>query len=78
LSSAPVDTSIERLAWLKCQRYFVERANQDAESEAGWEELVARKFAIESIVLLWLSGMCHCKATPIGGYKYGRRSNTGR
>jgi hypothetical protein len=44
LSNAPVDTSIERLAWLKCQRYFVERANQDAKSEAGWDELVARKY----------------------------------
>lgn len=44
LSNAPADTSIERLAWLKCQRYFVERANQDAKSEAGWDELEARKY----------------------------------
>ncbi|HET89289.1 MAG TPA: IS701 family transposase [Chloroflexi bacterium] len=44
LSNAPVDTSIEDLAWLKCQRYFVERANQDAKSEAGWDELEARKY----------------------------------
>jgi SRSO17 transposase len=44
LSNAPADASIEDLAWLKCQRYFVERANQDAKSEAGWDELEARKY----------------------------------
>jgi SRSO17 transposase len=44
LSNAPSDASIEDLAWLKCQRYFVERANQDAKSEAGWDELEARKY----------------------------------
>ncbi|HDQ72835.1 MAG TPA: IS701 family transposase [Chloroflexi bacterium] len=44
LSNAPFDAPIEDLAWLKCQRYFVERVNQDAKSEAGWDELVARKY----------------------------------
>jgi SRSO17 transposase len=44
LSNAPADTSLDRLAWLKCVRYFVERANQDAKSEAGWDELRARKY----------------------------------
>lgn len=44
LSNAPADASVEYLAWLKCQRYFVERANQDAKSEAGWDELQARKY----------------------------------
>ena len=44
LSNAPADASSEYLAWLKCQRYFVERANQDAKSEAGWDELEARKY----------------------------------
>jgi SRSO17 transposase len=44
LSNAPADASIAHLAWLKCQRYFVERANQDAKSEAGWDELQARKY----------------------------------
>ena len=43
-SNAPLETSIHELAWLKCQRYFVERANQDAKSEAGWAELEARKY----------------------------------
>jgi SRSO17 transposase len=44
LSNAPADATIEYLAWLKCQRYFVERTNQDAKSEAGWDELEARKY----------------------------------
>lgn len=44
LSNAPPDSPLEYLAWLKCQRYFVERTNQDAKSEAGWDELEARKY----------------------------------
>ena len=44
LSNAPADTSPERLAWLKCVRHFVERANQDAKSETGWDELRAPKY----------------------------------
>jgi len=44
LSNASVDTPQERLAWLKCTRHFVERANQDAKSEAGWDELQAQKY----------------------------------
>jgi SRSO17 transposase len=44
LSNAPVDTPPERLAWLKCCRHFVERANQDAKSEIGWDELRAQKY----------------------------------
>jgi len=44
LSNAPADTPLAYLAWLKCQRYFVERANQDAKSEAGWDELQAQKY----------------------------------
>jgi SRSO17 transposase len=44
LSNAPADTLHERLAWLKCARHFVERANQDAKSETGWDELQAQKY----------------------------------
>lgn len=44
LSNAPADTPPERLAWLKCVRHFVERANQDAKSETGWDELQAQKY----------------------------------
>jgi len=44
LSNAPVDTPLSKLAWWKCQRYFVERANQEAKSELGWDELQAQKY----------------------------------
>ena len=44
LSNAPADTPLERLAWLKCVRHFVERSNQDAKSEAGWDDLRAQKY----------------------------------
>ena len=44
LSNAAADTPRERLAWLKCVRHFVERSNQDAKSEAGWDELQAQKY----------------------------------
>jgi SRSO17 transposase len=44
LSNAPPDTPLERLAHLRCQRYWIERANQDAKSEAGWDELQAQKY----------------------------------
>jgi len=44
LSNESPDASIEKLAWQKCQRCFVERANQDAKSEAGWDEFQAQKY----------------------------------
>lgn len=44
LSNAPADASREHLAWLKCVRHFVERANQEAKSETGWDELQAQKY----------------------------------
>lgn len=44
LSNAPASATLARLAWLKCQRYFVERANQDSKSEIGWDELRAQKY----------------------------------
>lgn len=44
LSDAPADTPLEQLALWRCQRYFAERIFQDAKSEAGWDELVARKY----------------------------------
>ena len=44
LSNASADTPPERLAWLKCVRHFVERTNQDAKSETGWDELQAQKY----------------------------------
>jgi len=44
LSNAAADTPAERLAWLKCVRHFVERSNQEAKSEVGWDEFQAQKF----------------------------------
>lgn len=44
LCNAASDTPLEQLAWWKCQRYFIERANQDAKSELGWDELQAQKY----------------------------------
>lgn len=44
LSNAAPDTPTARLAWLKCVRHFVERSNQDAKSEVGWDEFQAQKF----------------------------------
>jgi hypothetical protein len=40
LSNERAAASLERLAWGKCQRVFVERAK----SESGWDELRAQKF----------------------------------
>ena len=44
LSNAPAESTLEQLAWLKCQRYFVERANQDSKTEIGWNEFRAQKY----------------------------------
>lgn len=44
LSNAPAKTSLERLAWGKCQRFFIEVSNREAKSEAGWDELRAQKY----------------------------------
>ena len=44
LSNGAPTTPLAQLAARKCQRYFVERAIQDAKSEAGWDELEAQKY----------------------------------
>ncbi len=44
LCNASATTSVTQLAWWKCQRYFVERSNQDAKSEYGWDEFQAQKY----------------------------------
>src|SRR3990172_7673797 len=44
LCNAPFDTPLSKLAWWKCQRYFIERANQEAKSEIGWDEFQAQKY----------------------------------
>ena len=43
-SNAPAETSLAQLAFWRCERYFAERTFQDAKTEAGWDELVARKY----------------------------------
>jgi SRSO17 transposase len=42
LSNAPEDTSLERLAFMQGQRYFVERAFQDAKSNVGLDHYQVR------------------------------------
>ena len=44
LCNEPFDTPLSQLAWWKCQRYFIERANQEAKSEIGWDEFQAQKY----------------------------------
>jgi len=44
LSNASAGTSLERLAWMESQRYFVERSIQDSKSGLGWDEFQAYKF----------------------------------
>ena len=44
LSNAAWNTSLTTMAWRKSHRYFVERSNQDAKSELGWDEFQAIKY----------------------------------
>jgi SRSO17 transposase len=44
LSNAAPDTPLETMAWRKTHRYFIERSNQDAKSELGWDEFQALKY----------------------------------
>ena len=44
LSNASPDTSLKTMAWRKSHRYFIERSNQDAKSEFGWDEFQAIKY----------------------------------
>jgi SRSO17 transposase len=62
LSNAPRDTPLETLALWRSMRYFAERIFQDAKSELGWDELVARKYrawmhhSAMDAVALWFIG----------------------
>jgi hypothetical protein len=44
LSNAAPDIALETMAWRKSHRYFIERSNQDAKSELGWDEFQATKY----------------------------------
>jgi hypothetical protein len=60
LSNAPDDTPLSGLAFWRSERYFAESTFQDAKTEAGWDELVARKYRMHHTVLdalaLWFIG----------------------
>lgn len=43
LSNATTDTPLKTMALRKSQRFFIERSNQDAKSEFGWDEFQATK-----------------------------------
>jgi SRSO17 transposase len=62
LSNAASDTPLARLALWRCERYFAERIFQDAKSEGGWDELLARKYrawmhhtALDALVLWFIA-----------------------
>lgn len=44
LLNDPADTPRDALIQASCQRYFTERAFQDAKSELGWDDFQARKY----------------------------------
>jgi SRSO17 transposase len=44
LSNAPTATSLLTMAQRKSQRFFIERANQEAKSDLGWDEFQAIKY----------------------------------
>lgn len=44
LSNAAADITLEQMAWRKSHRYFIERSNEDAKSEMGWDEFQAIKY----------------------------------
>lgn len=43
-SNAPDETPLQVMALRKTQRYFIERDNQDAKSEFGWDEIQTTSF----------------------------------
>lgn len=44
LSNASEEVSLETMAWRKTHRYLIERSNEDAKGEFGWDEFQARKY----------------------------------
>jgi SRSO17 transposase len=44
LSNAPAEIPLETMAWRKTHRYLIERSNEDAKGEFGWDEFQARKY----------------------------------
>lgn len=44
LSNAPETADLHTMAWRKTHRYLIERSNQDAKDEFGWDEFQTRKY----------------------------------
>lgn len=45
LSNAPETIDLETMAWRKTHRYLIERSNEDAKDEFGWDEFQTRKYS---------------------------------
>ncbi len=44
LSNAPETMDLKTMAWRKTHRYLIERSNEDAKDEFGWDEFQTRKY----------------------------------
>lgn len=44
LSNAPETIDLQTMAWRKTHRYLIERSNEDAKDEFGWDEFQTRKY----------------------------------
>jgi len=44
LSNAPETIDLKKMAWRKTHRYLIERSNEDAKDEFGWDEFQTRKY----------------------------------
>ncbi len=44
LSNASESTDLKTMAWRKTHRYLIERSNEDAKDEFGWDEFQTRKY----------------------------------
>jgi len=71
LANAPKHTTLKRLAWMQRQRYWVERAFEDAKSECGMADYQVRKWSawhhhmalVMMAMLFMLSERIHHKDT---------------
>jgi len=43
-SNAPETIDLKTMAWRKTHRYLIERSNEDAKDEFGWDEFQTRKY----------------------------------
>lgn len=44
ISNAPETIDLKTMAWRKTHRYLIERSNEDAKDEFGWDEFQTRKY----------------------------------